>query len=163
MNFGYGRGYYGEGQLTPKPPKKRRWFTMVAVIGIGAAITWYFWPRKKALPALGPGPSESPPLTLPIQAVAVPSATAASPFTVAFSPAPAPVPVPVHAVALGAPQAQATGAFLTQLESDAKSRGFSSVQAFEDAVVTSAKQLQATGAQVVLAPHLQHLAPRLSS
>lgn len=34
-------------------------------------------------------------------------------------------------------------------------------QAYEDAVVASALQLQAAGAKVVLAPHLAHLAPRL--
>ncbi len=36
-----------------------------------------------------------------------------------------------------------------------------SQQAYEDAVVASARQLQATGARVVLAPHLAHLAPRI--
>ena len=38
-----------------------------------------------------------------------------------------------------------------------------SQQAYEDAVVASARQLQATGAKVVLAPHLAHLASRIAS
>ncbi len=43
----------------------------------------------------------------------------------------------------------------------AESRGYPSQRAYEDAVVASARQLQAAGAKVVLAPHLQHLASRL--
>lgn len=39
--------------------------------------------------------------------------------------------------------------------------GFPSQQAYEDAVVASAKQLQASGASIQLAPHLQHLMARL--
>jgi hypothetical protein len=35
------------------------------------------------------------------------------------------------------------------------------VKDYEDSVIKSAKQLQAAGAKVVLAPHLEHLAPRL--
>ena len=38
-----------------------------------------------------------------------------------------------------------------------------SQQAYEDAVVASARQLQATGTKVVLAPHLAHLASRIAS
>jgi len=38
-----------------------------------------------------------------------------------------------------------------------------SQQAYEDAVVASARQLQATGTKVVLAPHLAHLASRIGS
>jgi hypothetical protein len=38
-----------------------------------------------------------------------------------------------------------------------------SQQAYEDAVVASARQLQATGNKVVLAPHLAHLASRIAS
>ena len=57
----------------------------------------------------------------------------------------------------------AVGAFLKQLEDDARARGFISVKDYEDSVVASAKQLQTAGAQVVLAPHLQHLASRLGS
>jgi hypothetical protein len=40
-------------------------------------------------------------------------------------------------------------------------RGYSSQQAYEDAVVASARQLQRDGATVTLAPHLQHLTSRL--
>jgi hypothetical protein len=47
------------------------------------------------------------------------------------------------------------------LDQTAQSRGYSSQQAYEDAVVESARQLQDAGAQVSFAPHLQHLTPRL--
>jgi hypothetical protein len=57
----------------------------------------------------------------------------------------------------------ATGAFAKQVEDDARARGFVSASDYEDSVVETAKQLKATGAQVVLAPHLQHLAPRLDT
>ena len=40
-------------------------------------------------------------------------------------------------------------------------RGFSSPTSYEDAIVDNARQLQATGARVELAPHLQYLQPRL--
>jgi hypothetical protein len=39
--------------------------------------------------------------------------------------------------------------------------GYPGQHAYEDAVVASARQLQASGARVELAPHLAHLAPRL--
>jgi hypothetical protein len=45
----------------------------------------------------------------------------------------------------------------------AQVRGFPSQQAYEDAVVASAKQLRDSGAQVTFAPHLQHLTPRLGT
>ena len=40
-------------------------------------------------------------------------------------------------------------------------RGFATVEAYENSVIASAKGLQDAGAQVMLAPTLQHLAPRL--
>jgi hypothetical protein len=49
------------------------------------------------------------------------------------------------------------------LEQVARSRGFSSAKTFEDSVVATARELQASGARVDLGPHLQHLAPRLES
>jgi hypothetical protein len=49
----------------------------------------------------------------------------------------------------------------SQITQIAGERGYPSQQAYEDAVVASARQLQASGAKVVLAPHLAHLAPRL--
>jgi len=41
------------------------------------------------------------------------------------------------------------------------SEGYPGQRAYEDALVASALQLQASGAKVMLAPHLAHLAPRL--
>lgn len=41
--------------------------------------------------------------------------------------------------------------------------GYPGQKVYEDAVVASARQLQAAGAKVLLAPHLAHLAPRLGS
>ena len=43
----------------------------------------------------------------------------------------------------------------------AQSRSYPSVREYEDAVVASAKQLKDSGAQVIFAPHLAHLASRL--
>jgi Tfp pilus assembly protein PilF len=48
-----------------------------------------------------------------------------------------------------------------RLDQAALARGYPSQEAYEDAVVASARQLQRDGATVTLAPHLQHLAPRL--
>jgi hypothetical protein len=46
MSEGYGRGYYGSGQLNRPPSGSGRgWLIGLAVVGIGAAA-WYFWPRK---------------------------------------------------------------------------------------------------------------------
>ena len=55
----------------------------------------------------------------------------------------------------------AVGVFLKQLEDEARARGFARVKDYEDSLVASATQLQAAGARVVLAPHLQHLAARV--
>ena len=151
MSVGYGRGYYGAGQLARSPRRKRSWFTVVAVLGVGAAVVWLLWPRK-ATPNLGsidkepersqpPQPQQSSPLVV-INTTGTTS-------------------VPLATVAASAPVA--TGAFLKQLEDDARTRGFVLVKDYEDSVVASAKQLQAAGAKVVLAPHLQHLAPQLES
>ena len=122
MKEGYGRGYYGAGQLAPSPSRRRNWFNVVAVVGLGAAVVWLLWPRN-SLPShlSGNGVTKSEP---PPQAPSAP-----------------------------------------QLPDDefARSRGFSSVKEYEDSMIASAKQLQAAGAQVVLAPHLQHLAPRLEA
>jgi hypothetical protein len=132
---GYGRGYYGDAQLdTSKPKKGRSWFTVVAVVGVGAGVVWLFWPRSTP-PGYSPGggqgryPDPPPPSTPP-----------ASPMVA--------VPPP-------------TGALQKQLQEDALARGFATVEAYEDSVVASAKGLQDAGAQVVLAPNLQHLAKRL--
>lgn len=140
MRAGYGRGYYGTGQLAQDPPRRRSWFTWVAVLGVGAAVVWLLWPRRVALPDLAP--------------------TAKQPEPSPAAPAPAVVPT-VHATASSAPATEATGAFLKQLEDDARARGYLSVKDYEDSVVATAKQLQAAGAKVVLSPHLQHLSAKI--
>ena len=141
MSAGYGRGYYGAGQLARPPRRKRSWFTVVAVLGVGAAAVWLLWPRR-AVPAFESGgkePARSAPTPPPSPQISAIDTTGS-------------------ALMIGA-----TGAFLKQLEDDARSRGFLSVKDYEDSVVASAKQLQVAGAKVVLAPHLQHLAPQLES
>ena len=143
MNAGYGRGYYGVGQLAPKAPRSgtSNWVKIAIVVGVGTVV-WFMWPRSKAYePGAGCGGDEPeappPPPTLP------------SPGGQLQLPPPTTViaegPMPPH---------------LTQ---EALARGFLSQQAYEDAVVASARQLRQTGATVTLAPHLQHLAARLGA
>ena len=43
----------------------------------------------------------------------------------------------------------------------AQARGFSSAAEYEDALVATARELEASGAKVELGPHLAHLEPRL--
>lgn len=50
-----------------------------------------------------------------------------------------------------------------ELEQLAQSRGFPSKEAFEDSIVSVARELRASGAHVDLGPHLQHLAPRIAA
>jgi hypothetical protein len=47
------------------------------------------------------------------------------------------------------------------LDQLARSRGFSSTNAYEDSVIANARELRASGAKVVLAPQLAHLESRL--
>jgi hypothetical protein len=151
MKAGYGRGYYGENQLANRPPRRRRnWFKIVAVLGVGAAAVWLLWPRSPTYDPYGGEEPKPPPPPLP------PSPTPVvfqitTPTTLQISEARPPSPPPV------------VGAFLKQLEDDARSRGFSSVKEYEDLVATMAKELEAAGAKVTLAPHLQHLALRSGS
>lgn len=145
MKTGYGRGYYGSGQLARPPRKRRSWFTIVAVVGVGAAVVWMLWPRSSPDPRyLGQEPETPPPPTPPTSPTPQIETMAAAQLTTV------------------APQT-AVGAFRKQLEDDARARGFGTVEAYEDSVVASAKQLQAAGAKVVLAPHLQHLASRVDT
>ncbi len=150
MSAGYGRGYYGENQLANGPPRRRRnWFKIVAVLGVGAAAVWLLWPRSTPDPTYG-GKDFEPP----------------------DPPTPTPTPTPSVVFQINTPALQIgegrvssalppAGAFLKQLEDDALLRGFPSVKEYEDSVIASVKELEATGAKVTLAPHLQHLAPRL--
>ena len=167
MSAGYGRGYYGSGQLEQREPKKRSWFTYVAVLGIGAAAVWLVYPRKKPMDGFLPSGTPMPdPNALTIAPSSTLSIAPASAPTIAPASVPAArqplVDGTFHATALPAPTT-ALGAFQKQLEDDARARGFVMVKDYEDSVVTSAKQLQAAGAKVVLAPHLQHLASRLET
>ena len=141
MSAGYGRGYYGTSQLAKSAPRRRSWFTVVAVLGVGAAVVWLLWPRRAAydLRPVSKEPEASAPLPSP--------------------PTPQSIAIDTTGSAL---VTGATGAFLKQLEDDARSRGFMSVKDYEDSVVKTAKELQAAGTKVMLAPHLQHLAPQLA-
>lgn len=184
---GYGRGYYGEGQLAPQPPQARRgggWIKLGLVVGVGAVI-WYMWPRKPSPDydtsgGGGGGPRPGSPAPAPM------------------SPLGAWHPAQVNSLAQPSQggdrdgqsrgyvaqqayeDAQSSG-YLPQQQTylsqqtylpqqtyppqqtyeDAQSRGYASQQAYEDAMVASARQLQDTGARVTLAPHFQHLTPRL--
>lgn len=151
MSAGYGRGYYGSEQLA-RAPRKRSWFTIVAVLGVGAAVVWLLWPRK-AVPDFGFVSKESE------RPTSAPSAPTSPLVVINTTSAPFATSTPL---ATSMPLV-ATGAFLKQLEDDARSRGYLSVKDYEESVVASAKQLQAAGAKVMLAPHLQHLASQLES
>lgn len=136
MRVGYGRGYYGEGQLIQHPTRRRGsgWIKLALVVGAGAVI-WLMWPRRSSEVGPGSEPGGDEPR----------------------SPPPPPSPPEMQGAAqvphaLPAPQAP-----------QPPDRGFPTQKAYEDAVVESARQLQATGAKVVMAPHLAHLAPRLES
>ena len=136
MKAGYGRGYYGTGQLAPQPPRRRGgggWIKIAVVVGVGAAV-WFMWPRKSA----------------PISDEFGGGGDAPKP------PAPPPLPPPE-----GLPMQSVTLDPHESLDQAAQSRGYPSQQAYEDAVVASARQLQDVGAKVAFAPHLQHLTPRL--
>ena len=145
MSIDRGRGCYGAAQLARCPPhslrRRRSWLPVVAVLGVGAAAVWIFWPRKAARDLVPTGKEQHE------------------------HPTPMPTPKPPQIAAIdttgSALMTGAIGAFLKQLEDDARSRGFLSVKDYEDSVVASVKQLQTSGAKVALPPHLQHLSPRL--
>jgi hypothetical protein len=163
MRVGYGRGYYGNGQLAPSAPRpKTSWFKVVAIIGVGAAIVWMLLPRSSAsaLPMGGGGGGKDPdPPTppAPLKPPAVSELVVATTTNVPTDlPAAAARSAPIAPIATSA-----AGAFMKQLEDDARARGYVSVNDYEDSVIATAKQLQSAGAKVVLAPHLEHLTPRL--
>jgi hypothetical protein len=140
---GYGRGYYGEEQLAKEPRRGSGWGKIALVVGVGAVV-WLMWPRKSS-PVYVVGDAAKPPappsplLPEALPATALPAASSVVlPSQIALPPA-----------SLQTPQT-------------AEARGYASQQAYEDAVVATARQLQATGAQITLAPHLAHLAPRLA-
>lgn len=136
MSAGYGRGYYGVEQLASEAPRPRMstWFKIALAGGVGAVV-WFMWPRAKPYELeYGGDAPKVPPL---------PGAPEG------------PLQVP-----LAVPMGFSEGSQLTQ---EALGYGYPSQQAYEDAIVSNARQLQETGATVVLAPHLQHLMPRLGT
>lgn len=136
---GYGRGYYGDEQLARSQSRGIGWGKVALVVGVGAVI-WLMWPRKSEVMYVGDVPKPPPP-----------SPDAQLPALPAL---PQPTAFPQQA-ALPPPPPQRAH---TQI---AESRGYSSQQAYEDAVVENALRLKATGAQITFAPHLAHLASRL--
>ena len=150
MSIGYGRGYYGSGQLAQDAPRKKSWFKIVAVLGVGAAAVWFLWPRKAAY---DPGNLGGKDLERPLALPSTPTSPLVVINTISAPPTQQPLTTNNPPVA--------TGGFLKQLEDDAHARNFLTVKDYEDSVIASAKQLQAIGAKVILAPHLQHLAPQL--
>jgi len=160
MSAGYGRGYYGKEQLA-NPPRRRGsgWVKIALVVGAGAVI-WLMWPRK-TVPVPGRadvGPDPLPPsLPPPQEGLFVQEGQLAQASVLPPPPLPPAAPVaqvtPLRSlaapVALPAPSEPA--------------RSLASAREYEDAVVASARQLQDSGAKVVLAPHFAHLTPRLRS
>jgi len=148
MSAGYGRGYYGEEQLARVPRRGGvgGWVKLALVVGVGGVI-WFMWPRGAKLPPeIGhAGDEPVPPTGLPPLSMGLPSPA----FVPSLAGAPQPMGLPAPAA--------------SQIAQMAQERGYPSTKEYEDAVVASAKQLQEAGGQVVLAPHLAHLAPRLGS
>lgn len=163
---GYGRGYYGTEQLDRRPrPRTSAWVKVALVVGVGAVV-WLMWPRSKSYdpetarddepkappPPPPPTPSMGQPLPPTAQQLPPTGQLALPPPSAAGQLQLPPLPNPFEGLpALPPPQ-------LTQ---EAIARGYPSQQAYEDAVVATARQLQDTGARVTLAPHLQHLATRV--
>lgn len=142
MKSGYGRGYYGAGQLDKQPARGGSWLKIALVAGAGAAL-WYLWPRRDQPVMIGEANVTVPPPPAPV----------------------APLPVAPHASLPASqesthvlPAGHAEDLTTAQL---AEQRGYPSQEAYETAVVQIARELKAEGAQIVLAPHLRHLAPRI--
>jgi len=223
LKAGYGRGYYGEGQLARSPVRRRSVWSKIAlaagVVGAGAVI-WVMWPRKpKCEPGHSDAPLPAPPGPLPLaQETLLPGAEvrgfppqAYSPQGHAYSSPGGPHPDAEprgyeHSSARALPPGAESRGYehspARALPPGAESRGYEhsparalppgpeyahstvralppgaapgrarslppgeimSQQAYEEAVLASARQLQATGAKVVFAPHLAHLAHRLGT
>ena len=178
MSAGYGRGYYGEQQLARAPRRRGSgWVKFALVVGVGTVI-WLMWPRSKPFdPKYGGYDPKALPPPMP------PSPEGQLAQTSGFPPPqalPAPVAPPVQhaqfaAVAPPVQHAQfappvqpraylpasSASASVAQPSQPSQFHGYASTKEYEDAVVASAKQLKDSGAQVMLAPHLAHLAPRL--
>jgi hypothetical protein len=164
MRTGYGRGYYGDGQLEPR--RRGGWGKLALVVGVGAVI-WLMWPRSPK-PEHAPGragdePQPFPPSPPPEPQQWLPSQQLLPAPSQQLLPAPSQQPLPAPSQQTLSQVAESRGYPSQQtLSQVAESRGYPSQQEYEDAVVASARQLQTTGAKVVLAPHLAHLASRLT-
>jgi hypothetical protein len=222
MKNGYGRGYYGEGQLAQPPARPRgsrwtKWALAVGVVGAGAVI-WFMWPRKSE----NEGSGEDGPRSIPLppgqtvlpsaQLAPVPPAPQLStscffpgaegrfshgsegrnyyhgaeernyshgteggfsygPEGRGFSPSPEGRGFSHGGEGRGFHGGEGRGFHGGEARGfhggeargfhGGEARGHPSQRAYEDAVVASARQLQATGVKVVLAPHLAHLARRI--
>lgn len=177
MRAGYGRGYYGEGQLLQEPERRRGsgWIKFAFVVGAGAVI-WLMWPRKTSPEGTGGDLREDPrvpPWQPPPDGSMGPHSQGQIPQgagmygqgSAQFSHGQVAAQLPQgqlvvqspqsHALMQSPPQGPAPQSLVVQ-------NPVSQQQAYEDAVVASARQLQATGAKVVMAPHLSHLTSRLS-
>lgn len=157
MSAGYGRGYYGVEQRAPRRAPARPWVKIGVIAGVGAAI-WLLWPRSKQQIHCATVPKD--PL---VPSVEDPQQTL--PFLPSGSSAPSAPAVHSVSAAHSAPSAPLAfeGARVPQLTQEAHARGFPSQEAYEETIVSNARQLRETGATVSLAPHLRHLTPRLGA
>jgi hypothetical protein len=147
VSAGYGRGYYGADQLAKPPRRGNGWIKLAVVAGVGAVV-WLMWPRAAQGEPSRDG--DVPQLPPPQPQSVVPPAP-----TIAASPAQPPPLALAPPAPLALPDQQHAAQF-------AQSRGYPTSKDYEDAVVASARQLQDSGAKVVMAPHLAHLTSRLT-
>lgn len=184
MKEGYGRGYYGAGQLAPVPRRSKdrpwvKWAIAVGVVGAGTAA-WFLWPRKVRLPEnktvaesenpRSPSEGGSNPLVGSREAPAV----AAEPVSLKGEVHPPPSQVAARnevseigsrglAPGSGLMRSPSSGRelFRTSASSPGTDPTFAQ-RAYEDGIVANARQLQALGNRVILAPHLAHLGSRIN-
>jgi hypothetical protein len=176
---GYGRGYYGDNQLAKAPPRRGGgWLKIALVVGAGG-VAWIIWRRRAARTAqlaefglVAGQPISAQVLSSPEWQLAQPQLAQpqlaqpqlaqpqlAQPQLAQPQLVPAPYPAPSAPPVLTEPQVHHAQVAQQLIQS----RVYPSMRAYEDAIVASARQLQDSGAEVVLAPHLAHLAPRLGS
>lgn len=184
MRAGYGRGYYGERQLAKDPPRRRGsgWIKLALVVGAGAVI-WFFWPRKSWTEGEsgvgsqdeGSGDEERQQAQQQAYQQVQRAYSQAQQVQRAYSQdqqiqhASRQTPAYQQAPQIQQVQQAHLSSPLSQLSSPSRQlpspqgESLSAQEVFEDAVVESARQLQAAGTKVVLAPHLSHLSSRLES
>lgn len=198
MKEGYGRGYYGAGQLAPPPAHRKgkgwaKWAIALGVVGVGA-VAWYMWPRKPEEDNFRGGPGEKnprfpPPVPPPgnwgpeqggdLSQREVYDRNYPHREDPGFRPVKEPPPVSEQARGYyrteGVPFQPRNPGVRAYADAVAgrpllppvgqgipAGQNALAQQAYEDAMVASARQLQATGNKVILAPHLAHLAPRIN-